>query len=438
MRAKIGISCTTCFRNDSANKLKIAVIGAGISGIAAAWNLQNHHDLTLYDRGSEIGGHAKTITAYDHLGKGWPVDTGFIVFNNKTYPLFNRFIDELGVQIISSDMSFSFTDKLQNVSYSGTLNGIIPELKKLADMNHLSTIVNIYKYSRILESYKNKNGLLEQSITEFLREIGCPSKTINNYFIPIASAIWSCDSKTSGNIPARTYIEFFSNHGLLGIRNRPKWYTIKGGSRTYLEEFKRSFNGTILTNTDINYVEEKNGSVIVKTTDGTSLNYDLAIVATDAQTASTIVRNLSSHKKRILEYFNYTKNRVILHTDTKFMPNNRRTWSSWNLIRDSMKGETGKTYTTYYMNRLQRFDTSTNFLVTLNPPQKPDESKIVFETTYNHPIITAQWNPSSNQLKDLNRKSRVRFCGAYLGFGFHEDGYRTGKSATDISKALTS
>ena len=412
-------------------KLDVAIIGAGISGISAAHHLQHDHKVTIFEQDSKIGGHANTVYIKDELGRKYNIDTGFIVFNDKNYPLFSDFLSQLNVDIKPTDMSFSYTNKAHNISYAGTLQSVIQILKNPKRINDTKTLLNIYRYSRALKKNIGKFSLNDISIREYLLQIGCPSDTIEHYFVPIASAIWSCDDRDSGDIPASAYINFFNNHGLLGLFDRPNWYTVTGGSKKYIDNFEIQFKGCIMKNKSISNVQENDGKVILTCEDNSQNIFDRVIMATHADSTLQTVSSLPPDKISILQSHRYTNNKVFLHTDANLMPKRQEVWACWNAISYLDPDDLTKTYISYYSNRLQKINSKTQFFITLNPPTPPDENCILYETTYSHPVLVKSSMDNSDDFYNLNNAGNILFCGAYLGYGFHEDGFRSGKLVAD-------
>lgn len=412
--------------------MKIAIVGSGISGISAAMNLHAKFEISLFEKMHQIGGHSNSIVVNDIEGKEFQIDTGFIVLNDRNYPNFSDFLRQLDVKMKKTDMTFSYTDSNHQIQYAGTKSGLFPPISKLFDVKHWRMLLGIYKYSRILGSYRRKHSIPKKSIGEFLQELGCPPDLINHYFLPIASAIWSCDRRNSDSILADAYINFFSNHGLLQLNDRPKWFSVEGSSRSYLNEFEKKFKGEIFTNSNIVQVSDDENNVEILTDDGRKLIFDAVIIATHSDTAMDLTRKkLSSRKHEILKQHPYTQSDVILHTDESYLPSGRRYWASWNVM--SFEGQNGNPSleTTYYMNRLQQLESKTNFLVTLNPSRAISQSKVFYQTKYDHPLLTKTSSENKKDFEMLNTDSKIYFCGAYLGFGFHEDGYLSGKMVSE-------
>ena len=408
--------------------MHVGIVGAGISGISAAYSLHNHHKVTLIDARDEIGGHANSVLTLDVSEREVNVDTGFIVYNDKNYPNFSNFIRDLGIETSHSDMSFSYTNVHDGSGYAGTLAGLFPSIKAMQSLRHGKFLWNIYKFSALLGKRASCYDNIDISIVDALADLGCPDDVIRKYFVAVASAIWSCDRDDALNIPASVFVDFFSNHGLLGISHRPKWFSITGGSRKYLEEFSKRFSGRILTATDVKFITLADDSVSIRSNNGPEMKFDMVIVATHSDQALQIVEDLPPEMRCILSAYRYSRNEVVLHTDTTLMPKNRRLWASWNVLSYRDDGVQTGTSITYNMNRLQRLETSSEFLVTLNPRLRPDEGKTIFATTYSHPILRYDVDANEANFRALNHTTeRIRFCGAYLGYGFHEDGFTSGK-----------
>ena len=417
--------------------MKIAIIGSGISGISAAYNLGAEHEIVIYEANSQIGGHTNTVSVDDELGYTWNVDTGFIVFNDRNYPGFSKFLTELGVATQKTSMSFSFSDYSKNMGYAGTLKGVSSTLTS-RNLNNIKTLINIYKYSKKLRQIPMSSLREDCSVIDFLEKSGCPEGVIANYFKPIASAIWSCNQTEVEKIPVSTYATFFENHGLLQLTNRPKWYSVRGGSVTYLNAFKNYFPGLIRTGEEVRKVTETKNRVCVTTMKGVSENYDYAIIATHADQALKIASDVPKEKARILKSIRYSTNKIYLHTDLALMPIEKKIWASWNVIREESSNSTGHTYTTYNMNLLQSIDSKTRFLVTVNPEEPPNASNTLYETRFTHPILSHTEQSKSKIIPILNKAGRIKFCGAYTGYGFHEDGYKSGKEVSDLIRFETS
>ena len=413
--------------------MNIGIIGAGISGISAAYNLQKQHHITLIESKAYLGGHSNTINVIDSNSKELNIDTGFIVMNPNNYPNFHIFLKELNIQLVKSEMSFSYCNNINKIQYAGTLQGLVPNLRKLFTFNHYKLLYSIFKYSKIMNS-DYKSGKLQNkdiSISEYLTSIKCPEYTMQNYFYPIAASIWSSPQHQIENYPARSYIEFFNNHGLLRILNREQWFTIKGGSAEYIKRFENQFNGIITKNTTITNIIKEKDKVIVNGENNYINEFDIIILSCHADQALNLINTPSKYEYNTLSAFKYTKNNIILHTDTSIMPKNKKIWASWNFI--SLNDESNNIHESlhYYMNRLQKLDSNKNYIVSVNPIKKPRKESIIYTTEYTHPILGKEAINMQNELTNLNKQSRILFSGAYFGFGFHEDGYLSGLNTSE-------
>ncbi|MEC8986749.1 MAG: FAD-dependent oxidoreductase [Chloroflexota bacterium] len=415
--------------------MEIGIVGSGISGISAAYHLQNQHKITLFEREDSLGGHTNSIAVSDDEGQSFNIDTGFIVFNDRNYKHFSKFIEELEVPTVETDMSFSYTDSSKSIGYAGTSNGLFPTVKSFLNPRHTWRLWNIYKYSKLLDANSDKFSDRSISIHDALKGFQCPDDVIDSYFTPIASAIWSCNQKDSQKIPANAYVNFFQNHGLLSISERPAWFTIKGGSKQYLKKFEETFKGNIKKGNKVVSIIENSSKVEVRCLNEPAISFDAVILATHADISAKIHTNTPDSKMEVLNQYKYSDNFAVLHKDVTYMPSNEKVWASWNVKRQIQANQISSFEVTYNMNRLQRLTSKTNFLVTLNPTQPPDPNMTLYSTKYTHPILSFDCSDNEKHFDILNSTGRVFFCGAYLGYGFHEDGFVSGmKAAQSINK----
>ena len=417
--------------------MKIGIVGGGISGISAAYHLHGTHDVTLLESSPKIGGHTNTITVPDNSGEKFNIDTGFIVFNDRNYPYFSNFLADLKVPMMKTDMSFSYTNPSNSVGYAGTGPGLFPNMKSLISPIHIKRLWNIYKYSKLLNNQSNALRNSGRSITAILKDHGCPDDVTNSYFSPIASAIWSCSEKDAKKIPAGAFINFFQNHGLLSFKGRPNWFTITNGGQNYLKRFKTFFNGTIHENSEVASVKEDSQGVDVYFQDKSIMRFDTVIMATHADISAKIYSESSDKNLAILRQYLYSHNAVVLHKDVTYMPKNKKIWASWNVRSQGQNPEESSFEVTYNMNRLQRLKSQTNFLVTLNPIELPENEMILYSTYYRHPILSLDKTANERNFSALNSQGRVYFCGSYLGYGFHEDGFASGMKVANLIKSTS-
>ena len=415
--------------------MNIAIVGAGISGISAAYNLQKKHTVTLIEKNKKLGGHSNTIHVKDDNSNDLFIDTGFIVMNHKNYPNFSNFLKNLNVQLIKSDMSFSYSNKNTNIQYAGTLKGLLPNLRKIFSPNHYRLLYLITKYSKILD-HDFQTGKLNSSnftIKEYLEKIHCPEFVMKNYFFPIAGAIWSCPQEEIEQYPVTSYVNFFHNHGLLQIGQREQWYTIAGGSKEYVKKFETDFNGTIIKDAEVINIRQSDNKVILQGKHNYIQEFDLIVMATHADETLSMLNSPTQDQQKILSAFKYSKNQIVLHTDSNVLSKNKNIWASWNFITSNKSIDQSKESIHYYMNRLQKIKSNKEYIVSVNPPDSLKKENIIYTTEYTHPILGQDAIKMQSTLLHLNKQSRILFCGSYFGFGFHEDGYLSG---LNVSKEI--
>ena len=413
--------------------MKIAIIGSGISGISAAYNLNNQFEISIFEKNAYIGGHSNTIQTIDDQQKPISIDTGFIVFNKKNYRNFVHFLNQLNVHFIKSDMSFSHENIEDKINYSTNLKGFFPRLKSFFLFEKWRFLLSILiTLNKLKNSKKYRN--IDTPIYDTLIEMFCPERVIDNYFMPMASAIWSSNIDHARKIPTSTFINFFDNHGLLNVLFRPQWLTVNKGSVNYINKFLQNFKGEINLNTEVEAIVSDTNEIQLKFKNGKTEKFDYAVVATHSYQAAELVKNIPSEKKRILSKYPYTFNKVFLHKDQTFMPKNSKLWSSWNSVIS--KSNNGQVQVTYFMNKLQKLDSKTNFFVTLNPHNFPNKHLTIYETDYAHPVLNNSEQENLKNFKTLNYNDRVMYCGAYLQNGFHEDGYVSGQKVAKILNSL--
>lgn len=400
--------------------MKIAIIGTGISGLAAAYGLYKNHDIVIFEKNSYIGGHARTI---DIAKLGVVVDSGFIVFNNRNYPNLLNLFNELGVEYEKTNMSFSASIKGEKLEYSSgnLLNG-----GKNLRPKFLKMLYDIIRFNRYSLKYKNSNISLQTCVDELkMGEWFC-----DYYLLAMAAAIWSCSPDKIMNYPSSTFINFFKNHGLLGLTNRPQWYFVKGGSRQYIEKLTKPFVNKIKVKCKVEKIINKGGQFKL-VAGGEECVFDKIIFACHADEALQLIESPTRLESDILSAFQYQQNKIIVHGCETFMPTSRKCWSSWNYIlpEQSGKNTNGDICVSYYMNKLQNLKIKKPIFVTLNPAIRPSENLIYDEHIFSHPIFDEGSILAQKKIKQIQGNRGLYFCGAYQGYGFHEDGI---KSAIEI------
>ena len=412
--------------------MKIAVIGSGISGLSSAILLSQDHDITLIESDTRFGGHANTVDVmYDK--KSIPVDTGFIVYNELNYPNLLSFFKWLNIDTISSDMSFAVSARDGDLEYSGSLKGLFAQKKNYFNLNFYKILKDIIIF--FIFGYKYAFQIKEnESLSEYVKRCKFSDEFVKDHLIPMSSAIWSCPEKEIFNFPAKNLLTFFKNHQLINFIVRPKWRTVKNGSKQYvekvLEKLKLNKKNRLLLNTKIENVTLENNKIKIKFKNKIEY-FDKVIMATHPNQTLDLVKNLDKKSFDILSKFKYQKNVVYLHSDTLLMPKNTKTWSSWNYL--STEKTKQKSSVTYWMNTLQRLNTSLNIFVTLNPYQKPKKDLTHKVLSYEHPIFNLETNIAQKEISSIQGINNVFHTGAWTNYGFHEDGI---KSAVNVVKKM--
>ncbi|MFM7482466.1 MAG: NAD(P)/FAD-dependent oxidoreductase [Candidatus Methylopumilus sp.] len=403
--------------------MKIAIIGSGISGNTLAYYLNPHHQIALFESNDRIGGHSHTHHI-DVFNQKVSVDTGFIVFNKKTYPNFLKLLHELKVPYENSTMSFSVKDSQKDFEYNGTsLNALFAQRKNFINPSFYKMIGEILQFNK--SSIILLSGDEEISLGDYLKREGYSDFFKKYYILPMGSAIWSSNIKTMMQFPAKFFIQFFNNHGMLNINDRPQWLTISGGSINYVNKMIEPFRKKIKINQNIKYVERKKDHIAIHHKDRIE-KFDWVFFACHSDEALKLIKSPSFHEKNILKAIPYTDNEVILHYDDQFMPKRKLAWAAWNYhIGDNPNSPASLTYN---MNILQNLKTKVPLLVTLNPLQKINKKKIIKILSYAHPQYSLRSIEAQCRYHLISGVNRTSFAGAYWGNGFHEDGV---KSALD-------
>ena len=403
--------------------MKIAVVGGGIAGITAAHVLGKSHDVTLFEKNSYVGGHTNTQIVRDERGIDVPVDTGFIVCNPKNYPNFYRLLDELRVTRQPSDMSFGFVCERSKTCYVGpSIKEFLRTWWNIASPRFLKFVVEQSRFNRKLTAMLEQGALPDISLGEYLHSIGASAFLRDNYLAPLIAAIWSGPDVSAEAFPLRTFARFFSNHGMLEFGKRPDWYTVSGGSQTYVRAFLGAFQGTVHTNAPVERVRRDGQGCFVKVKGSEELRFDKVVLASHADESLALLADPTPEELRGLGAWRYNTNHVVLHTDRRVMPPSKKVWAAWNYYRPQDGVLTTPVAITYYMNKLQRLETPTDFFVSLNQREAVDPSKVRFEVAYTHPIYDGASIASQSFIKRWNGANHTHYCGAYMGYGFHEDG----------------
>ncbi len=404
--------------------MKIAVIGSGISGLSAAYFLSKKFKVDLFEKDDHFGGHSYTYEIKESH-KIVPVDLGFIVFNKLTYPNLINFFNELNVPYEKSDMSFSVSIKNTNIEYGGRgLNALFANKSNLLNLKFLNMIREIILFYKTAPSLLEKN-LSEETLGNFLTKKKMSKYFIEYHLIPMVAAIWSMPFDKAKKLPLKFFLNFFINHGLFKLNDRPQWYTVSNRSRAYVKKITDRISGEIFKNYKVTKVIRTKENVRLMI-GNEYLDYDHVIIAAHADQSLSLIENSSDQEREILSKFEYVKNIAILHTDKNFMPIKKRAWSSWNSISDGKK-----TCITYWLNKLQNLNTRENYFLTLNPINEIDDGLIIKKINFTHPYLNSNNIKTQKNLPSIQGVKRTWFCGSYFGYGFHEDGL---KSSMDLIK----
>lgn len=403
--------------------MKIAVIGSGISGNSAAWALHKKHEVTLYERRKRLGGHSATVDI-DYDGQSISVDTGFIVYNGLNYPNLTALFDHLNVETAASDMSFSFS-KRGGSEWSGSIpRGIFAQKRNLFSPSFLWMLKEIFRFNRSCLEDLAANNLGGQSLGSYLDKRGFSKRFRNEYLVPMGAAIWSTPATEMLAFPVESFANFFNNHRLLHFE-RPNWRTVKGGSRNYVEKLTAPLQGNIRLDCEVTAVTRHANGVDVTDNQGTTKLYDHVILAGHSDQTLKALVDPSPQEQSILSRIRYRPNAVYLHRDPSLMPKRKSAWAAWNYLSEANDDQPDVSVT-YWMNKLQGIDETKPLFVSLNPvrPPAPDLTFDVFE--YDHPQYDADALAAQKELELVQGKNRTWFCGAWTGYGFHEDGLSSG------------
>ena len=412
--------------------MNIAIVGSGISGLAAAHYLQSKHRFDIYEKSNRIGGHTATIDLR-HNGREYAIDTGFIVYNDWTYPNFIEMMDQLGVPNQPTEMSFSVRCDENGLEYGGNnLNTLYAQRRNLLRPAFHRMLLDILKFNReAIQDLEQGNCSSDMRLGDYLEEKGYGKEFVQHYLLPMGCAIWSASTQRMIDFPLYFFVRFFKNHGLLSVNNRPQWRVIKGGSRRYLEPLTRNFRDSIHTGCGIKSVRRRTDSVELVLDNGEMRTYDEVIFACHSDQALALLTDATQAERDSLSAIPYQPNEVVLHHDETVLPRCRRAWSSWNYrLRDPMQE---RAVLTYNMNILQGIESDTTFCVTLNATDTIAEDKILGRYEYSHPVFSLDSVVAAKQIRKINGLNKTWFCGAYLGNGFHEDGVL---SARQVAEAL--
>ena len=412
--------------------MKIAVVGAGISGLSAAYYLSKKHKVDLFEKENQFGGHANTIKVDYGQNKEIAVDIGFMVFNKNTYPNLINFFSENKIAIEKSDMSFSVTVEGTNIEYCGKgLKGIFSNKQNLFNLKFIKMFFEILSFYKNCEKL-DISKIQSTTLGNYLKEIKISDYFINYHIIPMVSAIWSMPPYEASQMPLTFFLSFFKNHGLFKIKNRPQWYTVANRSKTYVDKIILQISGQHYKNYNINKItRQSTGVKVFYGEENEFFDYDKVVIATHADEALNIIDSPTSEEELILKNFKYKSNIAVIHFDESVMPKNKKAWCSWNSSMDPNNIE--KTSVTYWLNQLQNLGIDRNIFLTLNPFKEIPVKKIFKKVSFTHPYYDAEALLNQGELHKIQNKENILFCGSYFGYGFHEDGI---KSSIEMLKKL--
>ena len=415
-------------RAEPGHELKIAIIGTGISGLSAAWLLARHHNVTVYEAADRIGGHSHTEEV--EIGSALVgVDTGFMVYNEPSYPNLTALFSELDVPTTPTDMSFAVSLDHGAFEYAGSgLAGLLAQPSNILKPRFWSMLSGLIRFYR--NAPRDVSPMGDISLDDYLDRAGYGRAFRDDHLYPMAAAIWSTPAAMVGAHPAAAFVRFCENHGLLRLSGRPVWRTVRNGSREYVSRLTRSFSDRILLATPVVSVVRDDDGVVIHDAKGGRRRFDHAVIATHADCALALLADPTADERRLLGAFAYAHNEAVLHTDISLMPKRRAAWASWNYLSI---GETDarRLSVTYWMNRLQPLDTETPIFVTLNPFAEPLEGSVLRREQYEHPMSDIASMRAQQELWTLQGQRKTWFCGAYFGAGFHEDGLQAGLAVAE-------
>ncbi len=406
--------------------MKIAVVGAGVSGLVTAHLLAPAHQVTVFEAAGYAGGHTNTIRV-DTPNETHHVDTGFIVFNDRNYPNFERLLRRLDVATQPSLMSFGVSDGRGDFEYTGASpNGLFAKRAHLVTPWFHRMVADMARFNRAARELlrgRDGNGSADgegPSLGQWLEQQRFSRPFIDRLIVPQASAVWSADPGQMWTFPARFMAEFFDNHGMLGFRDRPRWRTVSGGSARYVDALLARFPGTLRLRTPVSAVRRGEQGVLVTPSGGAPEHFDEVVLATHSDHALTLLADATDGERRLLSAIPYQSNEAVLHTDTSILPRRRRAWASWNYHLSDAPA--ARTMVTYHMNRLQALRSEREFCVTLNRTGEIAPEHVIRTIAYAHPVYTREGTAAQRRFEEINGRNHTHFCGAYWGWGFHEDG----------------
>jgi predicted NAD/FAD-binding protein len=399
--------------------VRIAIVGGGVSGLVAAHRLHGRHEITLFEAQPQLGGHTNTITVERASGT-WHIDTGFIVLNDRNYPRFRALLDAVGVAVQPTHMGFSVKGEDEDFEFAGTPRGLFCQPANLGRGAFWRMLADLRRFNSALRAVLASPDGERRSLAQFVHDGGYSRWFIDRLIVPQASAVWSADPATMWGFPVAFLAEFFDNHGMLGFRDRPRWQTVAGGAHRYVQALSRPFADRIRLACPIAALRRGSDSVMLRTRDGHSARFDEVILACHADQALALLEDPTTLEREILASFPYQPNEAVLHTDSSLLPRRAAARQAWNYHLFAQPRPLSTV--TYYCNHLQRLDAPEDFCVSLNMTDRIDPSQIIAAFAYAHPVFTPAGVAAQARWSEISCDRRTRYCGAYWGWGFHEDG----------------
>jgi predicted NAD/FAD-binding protein len=419
------------FQPAGQNRLRIAVIGTGVAGMSAAWLLSRAHAVSIYEKDCRPGGHSNTLDAGDG-DRPVPVDTGFIVYNEKNYPNLVALFAHLGVATKPSEMSFAASLRGGALEYSGTdLNGLFGQRRNLVRPAFWAMLNDLRRFYREAPEMLRSGEAYGLSLGDMLARGGYGKAFVQDHLLPMGAAIWSSSVRDMLAYPAATFIRFFESHGLLNITDRPQWRTVAGGSREYVGRLLADLKPQLRLDCGAARIRRYGDRVEVVDVHGNTDVFDHVVIASHADQALHLLDDADDQERRLLGAFSYSRNEALLHRDARLMPKRRRVWSSWNYLEDMGAAPDRPLAVTYWMNKLQGIDPSSPLFVTLNAGREPEAGSVIARIGYEHPLFDKQALDAQGDLWHLQGRRRTWFCGSYFGYGFHEDALQSGLAVAE-------
>jgi len=410
------------------NRLRIAVIGAGISGLSAARELDGDHDVTVFEARKRPGGHTRTLE-FERFGREYRADLGFMVFNEANYPQFTRLLQELKIPASDTEMSFSLRCDQSGLEYHGsTMNQLFAQRRNLFRPRHYRMLRDILRFNRDANRAlaEREGELAEMSVADFLGRGAYGPELINDYLLPMTAAIWSCSVQSIERYPSLYLLRFMANHMLLGAKGHRQWRMIPGGAERYVNAVLSHFGGHLSVNSPVRSVESRDGEVHVRTDRGEEV-FDAAVLAVHSDQALAMIKGPTPLERQVLSAIPYQRNDAVVHTDRSVLPRRRLAWASWNYYRAPGSGRAASV--TYNLNMLQHLKSPEPICVTLNPLRRLSREKVIRRLSFAHPVFSAEAFAAQGRLAEMNASGNLFFCGAWAGWGFHEDGLDSGLKA---------